>query len=87
MAGSNAAQARYRFKLLEFSTVRKLYCAVEFISCDWKCPYRGRELVSDSMSAIEAPASMCYIDDHLPHAGLEQCSYWGCGQVFIHYIS
>ena len=25
-----------------------------------------------------------YIDDLLPHAPLELCSYWGCGQVF-HY--
>ena len=23
-----------------------------------------------------------YIDDLLPHAPLELCSYWGCGQVF-----
>ena len=22
-----------------------------------------------------------YIDDLLPHAPLELCSYWGCGQV------
>ena len=23
-----------------------------------------------------------YIDDLLPHAPLELCSYWGCGQIF-----
>ena len=54
------------------------------------CHFRGRESVSDSISAIEAPASMCmiwlcthYIDDLLPYAPLELCSYWVCGQVFI----
>ena len=35
---------------------------------------------------IEAPASMWlvahYIDDLVPYAPLELCSYWGCGQVF-----
>ena len=31
------------------------------------------------------PGINVYIDDLLPHATLELCSYWGCGQVF-HYI-
>ena len=48
-------------------------------------PCRGRESVSDSISAIEAPASMCYMYIDNQHAPLELCSYWGCGQVFIYY--
>ena len=50
------------------------------------CQCRGRESVSDSISAIEALTSMwirlCthYIDDLLPYEQL--CSYWACGQVF-----
>ena len=42
------------------SDIRKLYKAVEFISCDWSieiCHYRDRDLVSDSISVIEALAS------------------------------
>ena len=53
-----------------------VYDAVEFISYDWSIKtyyYRGQESVSDSISAIEVPASMwlCmyYIDDlyHIMH--------------------
>ena len=40
--------------------VRKLYSAVVFIS--YTCYYRGQESVSDSISAIEALASMWLVD-------------------------
>ena len=49
------------------------------------CHCQGRESVSNSISH-----QLCtlYIDNHLLH---EQCSYWGCGQVFhnqnnIHWV-
>ena len=47
------------------------------------CHYRGRESVSDSISAIETLLCTHYIDDLLPHAPLPLCSYWGHGQEFI----
>ena len=31
-----------------------------------------------------SPYCVLYIDDRLPYAPLELCSYWGCGQVFIY---
>ena len=42
------------------------------------CRCRGRELVSNSISAIQAPMCQCglyYTDDLLLHAPLESCSY------------
>ena len=33
------------------------------------------------------PGIDVYVDDLLPHAPLEQCSYWGFGQVFHTYSS
>ena len=89
--------------VLQVCTVRTLCAMLQPIWCSeavWCCQVRLLWLklviveveswVSDSNSAIEAPASMwlglcthyMYIDDLLPYKSLELCSYWGHGQVF-----
>ena len=61
------------------SNVWKLYSAVEFVSVIETCHCQGRESVSDSISGIEALASMwfglCthYIDDRLSYEPLKLC--------------
>ena len=50
------------------------------------------ELVSNSISAIDAPASVWLIDDAPTilttfTIARELCSYWGCGQVFHNNIT
>jgi hypothetical protein len=45
----------------------------------------SQRLASRLLSAcIDVARILCthYIDDHLPYAPIELCSYWGCGQVF-----
>jgi hypothetical protein len=56
------------------SEVWKLFCAIEFVpvvEVSKPCHYQGRRSVSDSISAIEAPACDTvykhYIDNLLPH--------------------
>ena len=63
--------------------------AVEFVSCDWNLSVSrsrvGRGRLSDSISVIEAPVSMCIrtILTTFYHMNHYACSYWASGQVFI----
>ena len=71
--------------------LRLTWCseAVEFVSCDWKLSVSrsrvGCSRLSDSISAIEAPVSMCIrtILTTFYHMNHYACSYWASGQVFI----
>ena len=71
--------------------LRLTWCseAVEFVSCDWKLSVSRSRVshgqLSDSISAIEAPVSMCVrtILTTFYHMNHYSCSYWASGQVFI----
>ena len=71
--------------------LKKLYCAVDFVSV-----IEASKLVTIEVKSRSQTPSLrlrCHrlcthcIDDLLPHAQLQLCSYWGYGQCFIVYVN
>ena len=90
---NKASLALYKACIAQCVTIDRseVYRSYTALSSFETCHHRSQELVSDTISVIQAPPCryICthymYIDDLLPYAPLPLCSYnlyWGDGQEF-----
>ena len=69
------------------ATIQKLHCAIKFVSVIEASKLITVEVESQSQTSSMRLRHRCrlcthYIDNLLPHAPLQLCSYWGYGQMF-----